>query len=95
MQHTRTTRPAKQRTPGRRAERLRWWIADQINRLSGQCWSRLVSWALDGPRRCRRRGDNPLPWRPIDDLCRRDAAENDGCCYCRKISPPASGGDPA
>jgi hypothetical protein len=68
--------------------RLRWWVANQVNRLSGQCWAGLVSWALDGPRSCRRRGDNPLPWRPISDTCRLDAAENAGCCLCSKIRTP-------
>lgn len=68
-------------------EQIRWRIANLLNRLPGQCWTDLVSWALDGPRAARRRGDNLLPWRPITDLCRKDAGENDGRCYCSKICP--------
>lgn len=70
------------------AERLRWRVVDAVERLwPGQCRSRLVDWALDGPALCHRRGDSPWPWRPIDDLCRRDAAENEGRCYCSAIGP--------
>jgi hypothetical protein len=66
-------------------ERLRWRIACGLNRLPGSCWADLVSWALDGSKAARRVGDSVLPWRPITDLCHRDAAENGGHCYCSKI----------
>lgn len=76
-----------------RAERLRWRIAGIVNRLPGQCWSRLVDWVLfepepDGEPEDRRRG---LPWRPIDAVCRRDAARC-GACYCGKfrLTEPAA-----
>jgi hypothetical protein len=59
--------------------RLRWWIANQLNRLPGQCWAGLVTWALDW-KTCERRG----PWSPQGPLCRRGAAEC-GVCYCGKI----------
>lgn len=61
---------------------LRWWIADQLNRLPGQCWPNLVSWALDWDREKR------SPWSPVDSVCRRDAAVN-GTCYCGKLRADA------
>lgn len=69
----------------------RWRIADLMDRLPNQCWSDLVGWALGGdPERSR------LPWRPIGELCRRDAAENDACCYCGKFgaNAPRNAGGP-
>lgn len=68
-------------------ERIRWCIANLVDRLPGQCWTELVLWALDGMRSSRHKGDNPLPWRPIDDLCRRDLERNGGC-YCAKLRQP-------
>lgn len=66
------------------SEKMRWRIANIVNRLPGQCWANLVSWAVDGPRACRSRGDSPLPWRPIDSMCRQISPPNDRC-YCGKI----------
>lgn len=67
-------------------KRIRWRIAHLLDRLPGQCWTELVCWALDGMRAARRAGNNPLPWRPIGESCRRDAiVSGDGCCYCAKI----------
>jgi hypothetical protein len=55
-------------------ERLRWWIAFQIDRLFNrrQCWADLVSWVLnDEPiRDIGLRG--ALPWRPIGESCHRE-----------------------
>ena len=59
--------------------RLRWWIATQMDRLPGQCWTDLVCWALDGKVR-EKRG----PWSPQGALCRQDAEEC-GVCYCGKL----------
>lgn len=55
--------------------RLRWTIAHHLNKLPWTCWTRLVSWALDGGRQDVRQ----------DSLCRRDAAEC-GRCYCGKVA---------
>lgn len=56
---------------------LRWTIANLLNRLPGQCWTDLAMWA---------QGDSEQvhPWRPIDNICRRDAAAN-GACFCGKL----------
>lgn len=64
-------------------ERLKWWLADKLNRLPGRCWSSLVDWAMHDYR------DDPdwrseVPWRPIDEGCRKDA-EAAGRCYCGKL----------
>jgi hypothetical protein len=64
----------------------RWWIITQLNRLPGQCWSNLVSWALD-----RDRGKRS-PWSPVDSVCRSDAAQN-GTCYCGKLRADAEASD--
>lgn len=56
--------------------RSRWRIAALLNRLPGQCWTELVTWALGW------RGLNP--WSPIDRTCRTDLARN-GECYCGKL----------
>ncbi|MEU4570811.1 hypothetical protein [Micromonospora sp. NPDC023956] len=56
-------------------QRLRWRIAHLINRLPGQCWANLVSFALR---------DRRSPWQPMDSMCRADAARC-GACYCGKI----------
>lgn len=66
-------------------KRLRWWIATQLNRLPGQCWTDLVCWALDGKTRERR-----TPWSPQGDTCRQDAAEC-GVCYCGKLRAGEAG----
>lgn len=73
-----------------RVERLRWWVADALNRLpsqsrAGQCWARLVTWALGYTHAP---NTNPLPWRPIDEYCRLDAART-GECGCGKLRRPA------
>lgn len=65
-------------------KRLRWWIADQMNRLPGQCWADLVSWALSGPR-----GEKRKLWSPAGDICRSDATEC-GTCYCGKLRDRAT-----
>lgn len=65
-------------------ERARWRIAHLLDKRPGQCWADLVSWAIDGPVGCRRRGDSPLPWRPVRALCRQISPPNDRC-YCGKI----------
>lgn len=67
-------------------ERLRWRIAYAFNRLPGQCWADLVSWALAGMRVSRKLGYSPLPWRPVTETCRNDALTGrDRCCYCAKL----------
>jgi hypothetical protein len=56
-------------------EKLRWRIACLMDRLPGQCWPNLVSFAL---------GFRRSPWQPVDDVCRSDAAVN-GSGYCGKL----------
>lgn len=65
-------------------ERLRWRIANLLNRLSGQCWADLVWWATSTARQNRRKGDSALPWRPVTELCRKGVEET-GACYCNKL----------
>lgn len=69
-----------------RIERLKWRIAYLIDRLfhRRQCWASLVSWVLnDEP--IRDTGIRAaLPWKPINEHCRRDA-ESAGRCYCGKV----------
>jgi len=60
--------------------RLRWRIAEALNRLPGQCWADLAMWAAYSQRR--------LPWSPIGESCRNDLARN-GACYCNKIQAGA------
>lgn len=60
--------------------RLRWRIAELINRLPGQCWSDLADYPL---------GTRRIPWAPISDMCRDDQARC-GSCYCGKLSRPES-----
>lgn len=76
-------------------EKVRWWIARQINRLSGQCWADLVSWVL-ADKRGRRDWlwRERLPW-TNQRQCRKDLARV-GCCYCGKLRAPDedSGIDP-
>jgi len=62
----------------RRKSRLRWWVASQLNRMPGQCWADLVTWAL------RWKFEARHPWRPVTGTCREDAART-GACYCGKV----------
>jgi hypothetical protein len=62
-------------------ERLRFRIADAVDKLPGQCWADLVSWALGHNRRA---GNSIWPWRPVTSLCRQISPPNDRC-YCGKI----------
>jgi hypothetical protein len=66
---------------------LRWHLAAFANRLDGQCWADLVSWALDG--RGKRRRYNRLPFQPRTPMCSQDAVRN-GCCYCGKLTRDGS-----
>lgn len=64
-------------------ERLRWRIATLVSRLPGQCWADLAGWVT------RDRRDDPdwrssIPWRPVDDDCRRGVSRF-GACYCGKL----------
>jgi hypothetical protein len=56
-----------------------------MKRLPGQCWSRLVDWALRTDT-----DDRQFPWRLITWICRTDAART-GQCYCGKIGKEADG----
>jgi hypothetical protein len=60
-----------------RPDRLRWWIARQLDRLPGQCWYDLHVWAVRGTPRT-------TPWSPLSPGCGQDAAE-DGVCACGKL----------
>lgn len=63
--------------------RLRWRIAALLDRLPGQCWADLVSFAL---------GHRRSPWCPVTSSCRADlAAAGDGACYCNKLRSPLTG----
>lgn len=73
----------RDRANGRPA-RLRWWVATQLNRLPGQCWADLVTWALGW-----HKGEKHTPWSPVTSVCRRDLAANGGC-YCGKLRPPGA-----
>ena len=64
-----------------RIERLKWRIADLLNRLPGQCWSHHVDWALNEEPMRDTGLRSALPWRPITEGCRKDA-EAAGRCYC-------------
>lgn len=57
--------------------RVRWFIADRLDRLPGFCWANLVTWAL-GWHTMRERGVRQ------DSVCRADFAAN-GVCYCGKL----------
>lgn len=68
--------------------RWKWWIADQLDRLGGQCWADLVGWVLHTYR------EDPdwrsaVPWRPIGESCHKDAAAC-GRCYCGKLAADGS-----
>jgi hypothetical protein len=69
---------------------LRWRIAVLVNRLPGQCWADLVSWALQTPGR---RFYGHRPWQPRTALCTKDAVAN-GLCYCGKLRRDGSIGGP-
>lgn len=61
--------------------RWRWALIHQLDRLHGQCWTNLVSWAMV----CDEDRDQWWnPSRPQRPSCREDAA-NLGGCYCGKI----------
>lgn len=61
----------------KRRDRLRWWIARQLDRLPGQCWADLSFWAMrDNPR--------TSPWSPISPGCVQDFARC-GACWCGKL----------
>ena len=64
-------------------EGLRHRIALTLNRLPGQCWPELATWAMYGPSD----QDRALPWAPVSPLCREDAARV-GCCWCGKLRDP-------
>jgi hypothetical protein len=59
------------------------WIADLIDRLPGQCWTSLAMWSMSTVR------EDPVPWKPQDWMCRKDAARN-GRCYCGKLAADGS-----
>lgn len=61
----------------RRRDRLRWWIARQLDRLPGQCWADLHFWAG-------RDNARTTPWSPLSPGCKLDLAER-GACYCGKL----------
>lgn len=61
-------------------EKPRWFIAYHLDRLRGQCWVDLVSWAVDG---VRMRG---LP-ATSSERCREEA-RSCGACYCGKFRTP-------
>ncbi|MFJ8815458.1 hypothetical protein [Amycolatopsis thermoflava] len=62
---------------GRARKAARWRIARLLDRLPGQCWAELATWAvgLSGRR---------VPWARIDRMCRTDV-ERCGACYCGKL----------
>jgi hypothetical protein len=72
-------------------ERLKWRVADLTNSLfhRRQCWADLVSWVIDTERTRDTGLRARLPWRPITQMCRRDAAEC-GRCYCGKLAADGS-----
>ena len=77
-----------------RIAKLRWNIADQLNRFPGTCWADLVSWVSPGRRRrserqrfirTRRDGQTAGLLRMVGTGdCRADAART-GTCYCGKF----------
>jgi hypothetical protein len=64
-------------------ENVRYRIAEALNRLPGQCWPELVTWAMYGPSH----KDRALPMSGINYACREDAART-GCCWCGKLRDP-------
>jgi hypothetical protein len=61
-------------------DRLRWLIARQLDRLPGQCWADLASWAAWPARGFRERW---LPWSPTRPSCIKPG---DARCYCGKLA---------
>lgn len=59
--------------------RVRFAIADLLNRLQSQCWADLVMWAMG-------REETVLP-RSSSASCREDM-QRTGCCYCGKFQAP-------
>ncbi len=73
------------RQSGSTTPRWRWWVAERVDHLPGQCWSGLVHWAMgldheDLPLVDRLR----LPWRTQVASC-EDSARDYGGCYCSKV----------
>jgi hypothetical protein len=66
-----------------RPDRLRWWIARQLDRLPGQCWDNLELWAM-------RARPRTSPWSPMPPGCKHDA-ERDGACACGKLRQVSHG----
>lgn len=62
----------------KRVERLRWRIAELINRIPGQCWADIADWPL---------GHKRNPWSPQRPGCRADLGRL-GACYCGKLRKP-------
>jgi hypothetical protein len=65
----------------KKSERLRWWIADVLNRSKRTCWADLVTWALDG--RNIEGGRLPQPFRSAAQCAAE--AKTCGGCYCGKF----------
>lgn len=66
--------------------RWRWRVIRLLDRRKDQCWSALVSWALNWY------PDETPWWRPSQPQrlnCAFDAARN-GSCYCGKLTEPAA-----
>jgi hypothetical protein len=59
--------------------RFRWWLAWQLNRIPGTCWTHLVDWAL-GSRRLFDPGNRDDL--RTDFMCRMPSQS--GRCYCTK-----------
>lgn len=77
--------------PGWRNDGWRWRVAALADKLPGQCWADLVSWAL---RHHEDDHDTPfwdavrrVPLRRQTDSCRSDFARN-GVCYCARLRTP-------
>lgn len=55
----------------------RWWLAQKVDKLPGQCWSDLAEYGL---------GWSLLPWAPSKGKCVKSAQESGcGSCYCGKV----------
>ena len=53
----------------------RWWVARQINRIPGTCWTDICCWAV---------GYTGLRDIRSKQVCLKDAY-SDGTCYCGKF----------
>jgi len=80
------------------SRKLRWRIADLLNRLPRVCWADLVDWALQSKPpteqqrliRTSRDGETYGILRMTGSrVCRRDAART-GTCYCGKFCTAAA-----